>query len=350
MNIYIYGNKSFKNDIQKTLKKFNVKLRISDFGSIQELTNLSDLKNSIEENPSEIYLIDDNKIIKDNTFNGKIKFLQAKDGIEKSFLIKHGIKDLEVDSFDSLGKYLVKRIEDYEEENTDSSSLVDQDSYENDSLDVIEVLTNSNKEKELDDSEDYLALDEELSSLLKHVEPRADKSEISEIKEVINLIDEDENTFDSLSDLELQETKKSDTLTQSVETLSNDDDLDDLFKELENSSEDEELDDLFDDLETSDSDRGVESFEEDFTYETNLQGDTMASDFSSLDDLNEKDILAALNGNEVEINDTEVLKSRINKDEGEVIKLDVANSNDISKLLTQLLANKTLEITVKIKD
>lgn len=356
MNIYIYGNKSFKSDIHKTLDKFNIKLRLSDFGSIIQIDKLSILKQTIEDFPDYIYLIDEKKIIKDNTFNGKIKFLQPKDGIEKSFLIKNGIKDLEVDSFTELGKYIVKKVEDYahENENLDFSS----DTYENDSVDAIKILTSSENESMSDVGQEYLVLDEELSSLLKHVEPEPTKNEIKEIKEVINSIEEDEDTQTIIEDEKVEELE----INSFDEELNDSEDLDDLFKELEINTdakdevsddegnlEEEDLASLFKEFEEENSSDENHNLDE-MTFEESIEGENMVNNFSSLDDLNEKDILAALNGKSIELSETEILKSCLDEEETKSIKVDVENSSDIAKLLSQLLANKTLEITVKIKD
>ena len=73
----------------------------------------------------------------------------------------------------------------------------------------------------------------------------------------------------------------------------------------------------------------------------------MAGDFSSLDDISENDIIAALNGEEVAISETQVLTTT---KKNEPVSVNINNTDDISELLSKLLKNKTLEITVKIKD
>ena len=57
------------------------------------------------------YLIDDDKIIKNNSLNKKLKFLAPKDGIEEEYLIQSGIADLSIDSLKELPKYIIKRYE-----------------------------------------------------------------------------------------------------------------------------------------------------------------------------------------------------------------------------------------------
>ncbi|MFA9374228.1 MAG: hypothetical protein ACERKK_08725, partial [Poseidonibacter sp.] len=101
MNIYIYGNNSFKKEIHETLEHANIKFKLGD-SKIQDLSELEDLKNAIQKNPKDIYLIDDEKIIKNNLLTQKMKFLLPKDGIEQEFLFDNGIADMSVDSLSEI--------------------------------------------------------------------------------------------------------------------------------------------------------------------------------------------------------------------------------------------------------
>lgn len=111
MTIYIYGSKSFKNNIQEVLEHANMKFRLNDEDSIVELDTLHELKEAIEEDPQNIFLIDDEKIIKKNSLNEKIKFLKPKDGIEEEFLKEHGIGDLSVDDIHDIATHIIKKLE-----------------------------------------------------------------------------------------------------------------------------------------------------------------------------------------------------------------------------------------------
>lgn len=111
MTIYIYGSDSFKNEINDVLRHSNIKFRLDDKGEIKELNTLNELKNAIEENPNNIYLIDDSKIIKKNILTDKIKFLKPKDGIEQEYLLDHGIGDVSVDSIEELSKHIIRRLD-----------------------------------------------------------------------------------------------------------------------------------------------------------------------------------------------------------------------------------------------
>ena len=83
MKIYIYGNQSFKKEIHETLDHSNIKFKLDNNTVIEEIESLEKLKTTIENNPKDIYLIDDEKIIKKNSLNKKLKFLTPKDGIEE---------------------------------------------------------------------------------------------------------------------------------------------------------------------------------------------------------------------------------------------------------------------------
>lgn len=71
MKIYIYGNQSFKKEIHETLDHSNIKFKLDNNTVIEEIESLEKLKTTIENNPKDIYLIDDEKIIKKNSLNKK---------------------------------------------------------------------------------------------------------------------------------------------------------------------------------------------------------------------------------------------------------------------------------------
>ena len=79
----------------------------------------------------------------------------------------------------------------------------------------------------------------------------------------------------------------------------------------------------------------------------------MTDEFSQFDNLKEEDVLNALEN--IDINDTNELaldNKAINTNKNVFINQDsnASNVNDISQLITQLLNNKTLEITIKVKN
>lgn len=64
MNIYIYGNSGFRKEIHSTLNHANIKFKLDESSLIKDIDTLEELQNAIKENPNDIYLIDDEKIIK----------------------------------------------------------------------------------------------------------------------------------------------------------------------------------------------------------------------------------------------------------------------------------------------
>ena len=110
MNIYIYGELSFKMNIHKILDHGNIRFKI-DGGEIIDVEYLYKLEELIENHPSEIFIIDQNKVIEDNLFSKIFKFLIPKDGIQKKFLDYHGIGDISIREYDDLLIYIEKRLE-----------------------------------------------------------------------------------------------------------------------------------------------------------------------------------------------------------------------------------------------
>lgn len=110
MNIYIYGSTTFNNQVHKVLDHGNIRFKIED-GEVIDVTNLQYLKELILEDPYQIFLIDENKIIEEDVVSKYFKFLLPKDGIEKSFLDHHGIGDISFRKYSDLIIYIEKRLE-----------------------------------------------------------------------------------------------------------------------------------------------------------------------------------------------------------------------------------------------
>ena len=405
MKIYIYGNQSFKKEIHETLDHSNIKFKLDNNTIIEEIESLEKLKTTIENNPKDIYLIDDEKIIKKNSLNKKLKFLAPKDGIEEEYLLDSGIADLSIDSLKELPKYIIKK---YEE------------------LKLLEPeIEEENKIEEIKSS---IELDDELSMLLaKENSIKKSKSEdltpVDDLDEIFDL----DNNIDNLDDLigsidRDEEIKDSDDFAQI--TNFNDDfglnnisfDYDDdnvLYKEIDenvvstkNTNIIEELDflgeevieddeDDFSDLDKVnselfggfdflneeiqegtkkvekeeniiDSDKIDEELVEEYDFmkeyikteeiipteeiDQSLQGDKMNDEFFELDSLNEKDLLEALNYKVEDNSSKSEYKPQVSSTKSETLSIDSSNVNDLSLLISKLLNNKTLEITIKIKD
>jgi len=110
VNIYIYGSVAFNNEIHKILDHGNIRFKIEE-GDVVDVTTLQYLKELITEDPYQIFLIDENKIIEKDFISKYLKFLIPKDGIEKSFLDHHGIGDISQRSYKDLLIYIEKRLE-----------------------------------------------------------------------------------------------------------------------------------------------------------------------------------------------------------------------------------------------
>ncbi|MFW3328630.1 hypothetical protein ACN9JT_09270, partial [Aliarcobacter butzleri] len=108
MNIYIYGNQRFKKEIYKILDSSQIK-KIDNNVIIKEISNLNDLKETIKAQPKDIYLIDDEKIIKKDSL--KSKFFAPKDGVDEQFLVESGVNDLTINSLNEIPEYIIRKYE-----------------------------------------------------------------------------------------------------------------------------------------------------------------------------------------------------------------------------------------------
>ena len=362
MNIYIYGNHSFKKEIHETLEHSNIKFKLDANSVIKEIEELSELKKTIKDNPKDIYLIDDEKIIKKNSLNQKIKFLAPKDGIEEEFLLDSGIADLSVDSLSEIPKYILRK---HEEANEQLDSSI-QSSIEN--------IVDEAYEKE------NVELDEELSQLLA-------KKELEEVKEEKdnNQIDDNlDDIFDIPSDVDFAIPKGDfdpvdDSLDISKEELDDILNFNDNFglnnisldyddKNIEDRSSDnneiedkndnmfEDLDFLEDVFDKKDEEIKENNTKNDTNEEKNLsessQGEQSMKDdkFFELDSLNEEDLLDALNGTNSKKNEEIDRKDLADKNINSINITNSSNTDELAQLISKLLSNKTLEITIKIKD
>lgn len=310
MIIYIYGSDSFKKEIHELLQHSNIKFRLDEHGEIIELKTLDELKKAIEDNPNNIYLIDDAKIIKKNSLNQKIKFLTPKDGIEQEYLLDNGIGDISVDSIDELSKHIIRKLEAVIHEN---ESMQIQES-------IVEIVEDAYEQEENQDN-NSVQLDDELSALLSNRDDDEDEFEepiIEQIDDISAMIEEEKET----------------------QIVENNDSM------------------QLKDLSFEEDSANIEVNEENNIEEIN-KGVDMADEFSEFDTLNEADIMAALD----EINDVEVSNESMQEsissspkqpqqsvDTTESLDLGSSNVDDIAKLISELLNNKTLEITVKVKN
>ena len=343
MNIYIYGNKSFKKEIHETLEHANIKFKLGD-SQIKDLSELEDLKIAIEKNPKDIYLIDDEKIIKNNLLTQKMKFLLPKDGIEQEFLFDNGIADMSVDSLSEIPDYILTQYEKYKESEMnieDSIKDIVEEAYEFDEKvelddELLELLSSSSDEEKLDN--ELIDVVEE-DNLIK-VEDNLNLDKLENLIENNNIEDFDEGL--TPAELEKLMNFQSD---QGLNNVSYDYDDKDLISDQIKNENKTKNDNLFEDLYSDDKEINE--------FDNLIKGEKMSDDFPELNSINEEDILAALNGldnNQTSANST--ISNTNNKVTKKIEQMEIEGSNvdEIAQLISKLLNNKTLEITVKIKD
>ena len=406
MKIYIYGNQSFKKEIHETLEHANIKFKLDNNTAIEEINNINKLKETIKNNPKDIYLIDDDKIIKNNSLNKKLKFLAPKDGIEEEYLIQSGIADLSIDSLKELPKYIIKRYEELkllepkEKQPEKEVEVIEENIIELDDELAMLLSKGDNRKKDktedlmpVQDLEDVFSLDKEMNldeidDLIGNVDIK-DNNTSDDIDDIVNFNDNfglNNISFDYDDNDVLYKEESSDEIVETPKKSTRNilEDLDFLGEEVEEEEEDfSDLDKINNDLfggfdflneeiqevakkeETNIFDNSENDIEEklfeDFQFlnenidkvqekDESLQGDKMGDEFFELDSLNEKDLIEALNYKTDENSFKSEYKPAVSGTKSETINIDSSNPNDLSLLISKLLSNKTLEITIKIKD
>ncbi len=405
MKIYIYGNQSFKKEIHETLEHANIKFKLDNNTAIEEINNINQLKETIKNNPKDIYLIDDDKIIKNNSLNKKLKFLAPKDGIEEEYLIQSGIADLSIDSLKELPKYIIKRYEELkllepkEKQPEKEVEVIEENIIELDDELAMLLSKGDNKKKgktedlmPVQDLEDVFSLDKEMNldeidDLIGNVDIK-DNNTSDDIDDIVNFNDNfglNNISFDYDDNDVLYKEESSDEIIETPKKSTRNilEDLDFLGEEVEEEEDFSDLDKINNDLfggfdflneeiqevakkeETNILDNSENDIEEklfeDFEFlnenidkvqekDESLQGDKMGDEFFELDSLNEKDLLEALNYKVDESSFKSEYKPAVSGTKSETINIDSSNPNDLSLLISKLLSNKTLEITIKIKD
>ena len=375
MNIYIYGNHSFKKDIHETLEHSNIKFKMDNDCVIKEINDLSVLKQTIKNNPYDVYLIDDEKIIKKNSLQKKIKFLTPKDAIEEEFLLDSGIADLSVNSLSEIPKYIIRKYEDQKKTN------------EQEKVSIFDDVDSTA------DKDNNVELDEELAKLL------AKEDEVHE--EQINIPTDNylesenlEDLFNISDDINFQQSSSSDNISKNEfddimnfnddfglnnisfdydDDAANNEPLDpmeeDFFKSIsmdneENDKEEDDENEIFEDIDfleeiftnkEKNKQEKEEKVNENKIFNESLQREKSMNDdeFFELDSLNEKDLLEALsyNGDNVGNMNRTDLKTNILENSSNTISVNSSsNVDELAQLISKLLNNKTLEITIKIKD
>ncbi|MDN5087840.1 hypothetical protein [Aliarcobacter butzleri] len=418
MNIYIYGNQRFKKEIYKILDSSQIK-KIDNNVIIKEIGNLNDLKETIKAQPKDIYLIDDEKIIKKDSL--KSKFFAPKDGVDEQFLVESGVNDLTINSLSEIPEYIIrkyeleKNLEDIKKGNKielddELSKLLVNETQIEKKLESIpeikddEIVSGVN----LNELENLIETTEEIENIDLHKLDNNDKitnefedfnndfglnnisfdydddnilndhslSDEDVLSQILNSasIDEDNyeflgETFEDVNFLEELFPDKAEFLAtfEKPEKQVEDDktEMTDEFIEFDDDEEvhlpDEEIQEISDleedNFENEKKEVIIEPMDEDEESENfeDLEGENMNdNEFSELDSLNEKDLMEALNYKADEIvqvpknqENTQIISNVNNK---ETVILNSSNVDEISQLISKLLSNKTLEITIKLKD
>ena len=473
MNIFIYGNQNFKNEVHKILLNSKIETILEDV-KIEDISNIDILKDNIAKNPDDIYLIDEDKIIKKSRF----KFLKQKDGIEEDFLLQYGVNDLSIDSLDEIPNYIIRKYEriafkekDKSEEIKNEDLLLDnelanlleskeQENSQNltssileepvginiNELDNLIELESSDKEKldtnyismedfdenfglnnvsfDYDDDSTFnqdLKSDEDLLQdiLNSSIVDEDDYEFVGETFEDVNFLDEifpnnkildiDEKSITPIN-IVLQEKDKEETnedelkkdelenienfqfneVFQNIENKKKEDSKQidkniDIIEKIEEKEKKKDEDkkkiekniDIIENIEKKNEEEKTPEYEnieidelndlnlEDFSFadpdlqnkkseDVSKKGEDMSDDFFELDSLNEQDLIEALSGSGISNVAQTDTQSRQEPQKMEIsnnnIDIGSSNINDIASLISKLLNNKTLEITIKIKE
>ena len=449
MNIFIYGNQNFKNEVHKILLNSKIETILEDV-KIEDISNIDILKDNIAKNPDDIYLIDEDKIIKKSRF----KFLKQKDGIEEDFLLQYGVNDLSIDSLEEIPNYIIRKYEriafkekDKSEEIKNEDLLLDnelanlleskeQENSQNltssileepvginiNELDNLIELESSDKEKldtnyismedfdenfglnnvsfDYDDDSTFnqdLKSDEDLLQdiLNNSIVDEDDYEFVGETFEDVNFLDEifpnstifdmDENSTKSinivLQEKDKEETNEDELKKDELENIENFQ-FNEVFQNIENKKDEDikQIDkniDIIENIEEKNEEEKTPEYEnieidelndlnlEDFSFadldlqnkkseDVSKKGEDMSDDFFELDSLNEQDLIEALSGSGISNVAQTDTQSRQESQKMEIsnnnIDIGSSNINDIASLISKLLNNKTLEITIKIKE
>lgn len=407
MNIFIYGKDEFKKDIRKILSDSKIDQKLDDV-SIMQISDLDDLKEQIASNPDDVFLIDDDKILK----KSKFAFIKPKDAIEEDFLLQCGVSELSIDSFSEIPDYIIRKhkrlnqikeknsIETISEENIETIIENKETIKEEDLiLNTDEVLVNLDDKKDIDFDEDFglnnIDLDYDSESSIQKSDEELSVEVSLEDSNEINTNNDDLNNFISYdfdiedfkfedSDFDFKDSKSEDFDISLADSLidnnleKNDLDInqkEEIILKADNEAlEDELLADEFEDLKSLDfiQEKNESTLEqEEIPYlgeiekiiEDSLEEDIKIqkedikmNNFLNLDDINENDMLDALGIESSSNNGVEnIVEKSIDiekKDDNSSnsIELNATNIEDVTALLTKLLKNKSVELSIKIKE
>jgi hypothetical protein len=222
-----------------------------------------------------------------------------------------------------------------------NNSIVDEDDYEF----VGETFEDVNFLDEIFPNNKILDIDEKSITPINIVLQEKDKD--------IDLHNENDNSFDdieALKDFNFDEAFE-DEKEKNIENI-------DIINENDNVVSEEQIEEKESEIENL-SDFALEDLDfanmdlEDKKEDKSIKGEDMSDEFLELDSLNEQDLIEALGGASIQSSVQNVVEEKTEQKEMQSSNnLDISSSNvnDIASLISKLLNNKTLEITIKIKE
>jgi hypothetical protein len=124
-------------EIHKILDHGNIRFKIGD-GEVIDVEYLYDLEELIEENPTQIFIIDQNKILENSLTTKIFKFLVPKDGIAQKYLDHHGMGDVSIRTYEDLMIHIEKRLESIEKSKPKAHEITSiEDMLEDDTMEAI---------------------------------------------------------------------------------------------------------------------------------------------------------------------------------------------------------------------
>jgi len=360
LNIFIYGNQSFKKDIQKILKNSKINKVLDDL-KIVEINELQVLKENIASNPNDIYLIDDDSIIRKKS---KFKFFKPKDGVEEEFLLECGVDDLSIDSLDDLPNYIIRKHNRQNLQNNKVEEIDEKPLEQNISIDL-NVVSSTNSEpssenqtflKESDGSEKTKEEDSQNNENETNIDEIIEDTKIEESSENIKNQDNLEEATENIEDVVLGQ----DDIDNMLET---EEELEEPDSKTKEDKKDDEIDNLDNEIqENSDEVKPSSIDENDIIDEESknsedkqdMKEEKQDNDFSLLENFSED---VGLNNVSYDYDDNTILNDNAKNDEAlladilssSTLNEDYLNSvtetfEDVNFLDEVLAKDKTLEV------
>jgi hypothetical protein len=311
--------------------------------------------------------LEENSDLSIKTEDNKIEDSKDEISVEQDIVLDDELSSLleKNDSFEATTKEIENSIEELENLFVDEAQQ--ESVYKEDSVDFENNFGLNNISFDYDDNSIVNSKEFSDAQLLDSLMSKdaEEPTNIEETFDEINFLDEVLNstrTFeDSFTSNDNIDEEENDDNNDEIESLSIEDTLLNLISNDEideNSEEDKDslhLDELLSKIEESKEEDLV--LDEILTKEIEIKeelpfkGDEMLDEeFKDLEFIDEKDMLDALNLDSSQINSSHSSKVELVENSSEVLNISSANMDDLAKLFTKVLTNKTLEIIIKIKD